>query len=198
MIDEHCAPLSLNARLVQGPSKSQNFIQPKSIARASSFLAGRKGKSPFRLALAGCLCVFALLFLAAPALSADVTLAWDPNSDVDLEGYGVYFRQGSASPPYELFGYVSLQELEDPANPAFTVTGLEMGATYYFAVTAYDTEGNESSYSTPVCAEIGDQIVPCAVSSSSETPVARPAAAGEAGADVLLKPHRVIKINHAS
>jgi uncharacterized membrane protein YgcG len=120
-----------------------------------------------RLVLSGCLCVLVLLFLAAPALSADVTLAWDPNSEADLEGYGVYFKLGAPGPPFDLFGYVTLQELNDPDNPAFTLTGLVMGSSYYFAVTAYDTAGNESSYSAPVCAQIGDQILPCASSSSS-------------------------------
>jgi hypothetical protein len=32
------------------------------------------------------------LFSAAPTLSAEVTLAWDPNQETDLEGYRVYFR----------------------------------------------------------------------------------------------------------
>jgi hypothetical protein len=107
------------------------------------------------------------LFLAAPALSEDVTLAWDPNSEADLEGYGVYFKLGSSGPPYELFGYVTLQELNDPDNPAFAVTGLAKGSSYYFAVTAYDTAGNESGYSAPVCAQIGDQILPCTSPPSS-------------------------------
>jgi hypothetical protein len=107
------------------------------------------------------------LFLAAPALSADVTLAWDPNSEADLEGYGVYFKLGASGPPYDLFGYVTLQELNDPDNPTFAVTGLAKGSSYYFAVTAYDTAGNESGYSTPVCAQIGDQILPCTSPPSS-------------------------------
>jgi uncharacterized membrane protein len=64
-----------------------------------------------RLVLSGCLCVIVLLFLAAPALSADVTLAWDPNSEADLEGYGVYFKQGASGPPFDLFGYVTLSFL---------------------------------------------------------------------------------------
>ena len=161
MIDEHCALLSSNSRLVQDQSKLQNTLQGKAIASALCFLVGQKIKSLHRLVLSGCLCVLVLLFLAAPALSADVTLAWDPNSEADLEGYGVYFKLGASGPPYDLFGYVTLQELNDPDNPAFAVTGLEKGSSYYFAVTAYDTAGNESGYSTPVCAQIGDQILPC-------------------------------------
>lgn len=167
MIDEHCALPSYNSRLVQDQSKPQNTLQGKTIAPALCFFVGQKRKSPRRLVLSGCLCVLALLFLAAPALSADVTLAWDPNSEADLEGYGVYFNLGASGPPYDLFGYVTLQELNDPDNPSFAITGLVKGSSYYFAVTAYDTAGNESSYSAPVCAQIGDQILPCSSSSSS-------------------------------
>ena len=167
MLDEHCALLFSNSRLVQDQSKLQNTLQGKAIAPALCFLVGQKIKSLHRLVLSGCLCVLVLLFLAAPALSADVTLAWDPNSEADIEGYGVYFKLGASGPPYDLFGYVTLQELNDPDNPSFAVTGLVMGSSYYFAVTAYDTAGNESGYSTPVCAQIGDQILPCTSPPSS-------------------------------
>jgi hypothetical protein len=161
MFDEHCTLLFFNSRLVQDQSKLQNTLQGKTIAPALCSLVGQKIKFLHRLVLSGGLGVLVLLFLAAPALSADVTLAWDPNSEADLEGYGVYFKLGSSGPPYELFGYVTLQELNDPDNPAFAVTGLAKGSSYYFAVTAYDTAGNESGYSAPVCAQIGDQILPC-------------------------------------
>jgi hypothetical protein len=167
MFDEHCEQLYCNSRLVQDQSKPQTTLQGKTIAPALRFVVGQKRKSLRRLVLSGCLCILVSLFLAAPALSADVTLAWDPNSEADIEGYGVYFKLGTSGPPFDLFGYVSLQELDDPANPVFAVTGLEKGSSYYFAVTAYDTAGNESGYSTPVCAQIGDQVLPCPSASSS-------------------------------
>lgn len=102
-----------------------------------------------------------LLFVGHTALAADVTLAWDPNSETDLAGYGIYFRKSTSGPPYDLFGYVTLAELKDVNNPTFTVTNLEKGFQYFFAATAYDTDGNESYYSTSVCAEVGDKIEPC-------------------------------------
>jgi hypothetical protein len=169
MFDEHCAQLYCNSRLVQDPSKPQNALQGKTIAAALCFFVGQKRQSLRRLVISGCLCVLVSLFLAAPALSADVTLAWDPNSEADIEGYGVYFKLGASGPPFDLFGYVTLQELDDPDNPAFAVTGLAKGSSYYFAVTAYDTAGNESGYSPSVCAQIGDQILPCPSASSSES-----------------------------
>lgn len=107
-----------------------------------------------------------LIFLAAVllpirAFATDVTLAWDPNSEADLEGYGVYFKKDAPGPPYDFFGDVALSELDDPDNPTFTLTGLEKGSRYYITLTAYDAAGNESGYAEPVCAEIGDQILPC-------------------------------------
>jgi hypothetical protein len=99
---------------------------------------------------------------AGPAHAADVTLAWDPNQEPDLEGYAVYFRSGTPGPPFNLFGYFTTDDLSDPASPTVTVTGLNKGASYYFAVTAYNTKGNESGFSNTVCAEIGDVIAPCA------------------------------------
>jgi len=93
----------------------------------------------------------------------------------------VYFKLGASDPPYELFGYVTLQGLNDPDNPAFAVTSLEKGSSYYFSVTAYDTAGNESAYSTPVCAQIGDQILPCTSTSSDESSGGSAGASGGSG-----------------
>ena len=145
MIDEHCALRSSNSRLVQDQLKRQSTLPGKTIAPALCFLVGQKRKSPHRLVLSGCLGVLVLLFLAAPALSADVTLAWDPNSEPDLEGYGVYFRKGTPGPPYDLAGNLALADLNNDDAPLFVVSGLEKGFKYYFAVTAYDTAGNESA-----------------------------------------------------
>jgi uncharacterized membrane protein YgcG len=107
------------------------------------------------------------LFFAVPAFAADVTLAWDPNSEADLEGYGVYYKKGAPGPPFDLFGYVTPEEFSDPSNPTFTVTGLEKGAKYYFVLTAYDSVGTESNFSDAVCADVGEIIAPC----STEDPV---------------------------
>lgn len=114
-----------------------------------------------RTLLAWGLCLAVLLVAPSRALSADLTLAWDPNAEADLAGYGVYFKKDAPGPPYDLFGNVALSELTDPDNPTFTLTDLEKGSRYYITLTAYDTAGNESGYADPVCAEIGDQILPC-------------------------------------
>ncbi len=44
-----------------------------------------------------------IFFLASPSLSysAEVTLAWDANTESDLAGYKVYYKTGSAGEPYD-------------------------------------------------------------------------------------------------
>jgi hypothetical protein len=97
-----------------------------------------------------------VLFWVNPSFAADVTLAWDPNSEADLAGYGVYyFRLDDPAAAYKPFGNVALEDLDDASSPTVTVTELELGVQYQFAVTAYNTLGNESELSIPVCAEIG-------------------------------------------
>jgi hypothetical protein len=114
------------------------------------------------------LCVVLLLLFSASAQAADVNLAWNPNTEKDLKGYGVYFSQGTNGPPYQLAGYVDVADLPDPQEPVFTISGLTAGTDYSIAVTAYDTSGNESYYSQPVCAEAGVSQVECAASGYGE------------------------------
>ena len=110
----------------------------------------------------GFLLFILLVFYACPIMAADATLSWDANSEPDVSGYGIYYQKNFQGPPYEIFSYMALQDLADPNNPSATLTGLEKDANYYFAVTAYDTEGYESFFSNSICARVGDTIAPCA------------------------------------
>lgn len=42
---------------------------------------------------------------------------------------------------------MQIEDLRDPNDPGYTLTGLVEGKGYFFAVTAYDDEGFESEYS---------------------------------------------------
>ena len=154
MLGDYFTVISSQPALFKDPSTSHN---------------GRQKKSPaLVLRVLGCVLFFMIVFLfASPAFSADLTLGWTPNSEPDLEGYGVYFKKDVPGPPYDFYGFIILQELSDPDNPTFTMTGLQKGSRYYVALTAYDTTGNESYFSDSVCAQVGDQILPCASSDVS-------------------------------
>ena len=93
-----------------------------------------------------------ILFSLTPHVySAQVTLAWDPNTEPDLNGYMVYYKQVSSGPPYNGTGATEGDSPIDVGNMTeFTLHGLTDGATYFFAVTAYDTEDLESGYSNEV------------------------------------------------
>jgi hypothetical protein len=89
--------------------------------------------------LAGLVLFFALG--AAVKASQNVIMSWDPSPDLTVASYNVYY--GSASRSYT--NVIS-------AGP-FTstiISGLSVGTTYYFAVTAVDILGQESDYSNEV------------------------------------------------
>lgn len=72
-----------------------------------------------------------------------VDFAWDANSDGVTTGYKIYY--GSQSGNYTQFINVG-------SNLQATISNLSVPATYYFAVVAYDVDGNESPVSDEVSA----------------------------------------------
>ena len=73
--------------------------------------------------------------------STQVTLQWDPTTEPDLvEGYNIYYGVSSGDYPHVV----------DAGNTEICTLGLRPGETYYFAATAYNTAGLESSYSNEV------------------------------------------------
>ncbi len=80
-----------------------------------------------------------------------VTLAWDSNSESDLAGYKLHI--GLVSENYDTVIDVKNVTL-------YTATGLTVGETYFFALTAYDNWNNESIYSEEVITTAKDIVVP--------------------------------------
>jgi len=81
------------------------------------------------------------IFLSYPA-TAEIRLAWDPNTEPDIGGYKVHYGPSSGTyhtPPVDV-GNVT----------EYAITNLTPGKRYYFALKAYDTSGNESGYSLEV------------------------------------------------
>jgi hypothetical protein len=111
-----------------------------------------------------------LLFLIVPAIvlfpffaftgyAKTLTLGWNPNSEPDVEGYVIYRNPNSSGPPYKYDDTLPENDLTDPLHPMVTLTGLNEKTKYYIAVTAYDTDGNESYFSNEVCVEILDSTI---------------------------------------
>ena len=90
--------------------------------------------------------VSAILFLPVSALSADgsVNLRWSANKEADLASYNVYYGTVARS-------YVNPIPVGNVTS--YKIDGLVEGQTYYFAVTALDTSGNESGFSAEVAAK---------------------------------------------
>jgi hypothetical protein len=112
----------------------------------------------------GFLVVFVLLFVSVTA-AYQLTLAWDANTESDLEGYILYGRDWSPCPPYDYIATYPVTELADPLNPRCKVTDLEKDVIYYFVITAYDTEGYESDFSNIISSK-GESVY-CKSSRSS-------------------------------
>ncbi|MBN2012025.1 T9SS type A sorting domain-containing protein [candidate division KSB1 bacterium] len=79
----------------------------------------------------------------ALALTDSVRIWWDANIDFDLHGYNIY-RSKHPDEPFEKINDILLVKTE------FTDTNVENDTTYYYAVTAIDTDGNESVFSNIV------------------------------------------------
>lgn len=78
------------------------------------------------------------------AWAADVTLTWNANTESDLAGYKLYQStiSGQYGAPAATLGKVTTHTL--------TLPQIEVDATYYFTLTAYDLAGNESGKSAEV------------------------------------------------
>jgi hypothetical protein len=82
-----------------------------------------------------------------------IRLAWDSNTEPDLEGYKIYYGALSRINPF----FVSYEHSIDVGRASqsgntvtYTLTGLTKGQTYYISVTAYNTSNNESDFSNEV------------------------------------------------
>ncbi|MFC1897777.1 hypothetical protein ACFLX8_04365 [Chloroflexota bacterium] len=83
--------------------------------------------------------------LAAISDNAEISLDWNDNTEPDLDGYNVYRSESMGGPYSQVNG--SLVATSD-----YTDTGLTNNVTYYYVVTAVDTEAAESSDSNEASA----------------------------------------------
>jgi len=99
-----------------------------------------------------------LIILKSFVFAGNATLSWDPptiNADgtplMDLAGYKLYYGTTSGN-------YTSNIDIGNVTT--YQINNLTDGLTYYFAATAYDTSGNESSFSNEVSKTISSPPPP--------------------------------------
>jgi hypothetical protein len=81
------------------------------------------------------------MMVSGSVRGATVTLAWNPSAGSSVAGYHLYYGGVSQK-------YTNMVDAGSATN--CTVTGLNVGITYYFAVTAYDVVGLESTFSPEI------------------------------------------------
>ncbi len=81
------------------------------------------------------------IFFSNIAYCYQIKLAWDPNTEPDIAGYKVHY--GTVSRNYT-------HRIDVGNHQSATISDLEFGTTYYFAVTAYDIQENESDFSNEI------------------------------------------------
>lgn len=98
--------------------------------------------------------LFCIFFMARWALSADVILEWDANTETTLAGYNVFQaeRIGDHSTAWTLIGTV------DKDTTTYTVVGVDATKNWTWTVTAFDAAGNESRVSNMI--ELVDHTPP--------------------------------------
>ncbi len=100
----------------------------------------RVGES--RLFLASILSAVFLIAAHASSFASSTVLQWDADTDPSVTGYKVYYQADSSTQPFQ--GAAPIDALNQTTA---TISGLDPAHAYYFAVTAYNASGTESSYS---------------------------------------------------
>src|SRR5436190_19577487 len=111
-------------------------------------------------------CILALTWLASitRVVAGNVTLAWDPDADLNVVGYRLY--SGTTSGMYT-------QTTEVGNVTAASVSNLASGNTYFFVVTAYNASAVESAPSNEV-SYIASTSTPTPTPSPTLTPTPSP------------------------
>ena len=82
------------------------------------------------------------VFLPSLVFAGSATVSWQANTEPDLAKYRVYWSTTAGS-------YGSYKAEVAKGTNTYTASTLTDGQTYYFVVTAVDTSGNESGFSSP-------------------------------------------------
>ena len=100
------------------------------------------------------LLILILIYIPSLVFAVTARVTWNKNPESDIAGYWVYY--GTSPSNYDHLVGVG-------TTPSIDITGLQAGSTYYFAVTALDTSGNQSGFSQ----QVSVTIPPAATSTST-------------------------------
>ena len=84
-----------------------------------------------------------VLCSALPSQAASVQLAWNPSPGRSIVGYRVHYGLKSGK-------YTHVVPVKGRLKTNVVIKDLEKGKTYFFAVTAYNKKGQESSLSSEI------------------------------------------------
>jgi hypothetical protein len=91
--------------------------------------------------------IISLFLLPHIAEAAALAVAWDPNEDLDVAGYKVYYGTSPGN-------YTDSVDVGNVTE--VRLKNLSPGLAYYLAVTAYDRAGNESGFSDEISGVAGE------------------------------------------
>jgi hypothetical protein len=110
----------------------------------------------------GILIILSILFLyPVIGLAAAVNVSWNANTESDLAGYIIYYGTQSGN-------YAAAVDAGKVTSYRFN--DVPTGRTYYVAVSAYDTSGNESDLSSEASVYVSAATAPVASTVSLLTP----------------------------
>ena len=95
---------------------------------------------------------FTLLLSANTAHSFNVSFVWDANTEPDLEGYRVFYREEGQDYDFDFPDW-------EGDETTCTLYGLDDNTTYYFVSRAYDIYGNESENSVELVTSDGGATI---------------------------------------
>ncbi|MBW2604980.1 MAG: fibronectin type III domain-containing protein [Deltaproteobacteria bacterium] len=96
--------------------------------------------SLFSLVFLNLFVLFALLLSPNIAHCFNLSFAWDANTEPDLDGYRVFYREEGQNYDFDFPDW-------EGTESTCTIYGLYDNTTYYFVARAYDIYGNESENS---------------------------------------------------
>jgi hypothetical protein len=93
------------------------------------------------------------------AQTGSATISWNPSSTPNVASYQIYYGTSSGN-------YISAVPVSS-SSTSVTIYGLMKGVKYYFAATAFDSSGNQSSFSPEISGVVGSTLSSAAALASS-------------------------------